>query len=214
MLRLVARGRGAARGDCDRGDELARRRGARSLGERRRRGQRPPRARSCPAGGVPRKGAARTPARPPSGCDAHHGHGRRGRRSGRAAGARLARRAAGRHARRGRSDRRARSSSSARMGAATRVAPASASRSSTRWHRTSPPERLWQSSHLGGHRFAPNVLVLPHGVQLGRIPLERAAEVARLLERRPDPARSLSRPHHLRACGTGRRDRRARGDRA
>ncbi len=45
-----------------------------------------------------------------------------------------------------------------------------------------PPERLWQSSHLGGHRFAPNVLVLPYGVQLGRIPLERAAEVARLLE--------------------------------
>jgi hypothetical protein len=45
-----------------------------------------------------------------------------------------------------------------------------------------PPERLWQSSPLGGHRFAPNVLVLPDGVQLGRIPLERAAGVARLLE--------------------------------
>ena len=35
VLRLVARGLGAARGDCDGGDELARRRGARSLGERR-----------------------------------------------------------------------------------------------------------------------------------------------------------------------------------
>ena len=45
------------------------------------------------------------------------------------------------------------------------------------------PERLWQSSHLGGHRFAPNVLVLPAGVQLGRIPPGRAAEVAGLLER-------------------------------
>lgn len=43
------------------------------------------------------------------------------------------------------------------------------------------PDRLWQSSHLGGHRFAPNVLVLPYGIQLGRIPLERAAEVAALL---------------------------------
>jgi len=43
------------------------------------------------------------------------------------------------------------------------------------------PLRLWQSSHLGGHRFAPNVLVLPHGVQLGRIPAERAPEVAELL---------------------------------
>jgi hypothetical protein len=43
------------------------------------------------------------------------------------------------------------------------------------------PERLWQSSHLGGHRFAPNVLVLPQGVQLGRVPVERAHEVADLL---------------------------------
>jgi hypothetical protein len=45
-----------------------------------------------------------------------------------------------------------------------------------------PPTRLWQSSHLGGHRFAPNVLVLPSGVQLGRIPVDRAAEVAALLD--------------------------------
>jgi hypothetical protein len=40
-----------------------------------------------------------------------------------------------------------------------------------------PPERLWQASHLGGHRFAPNVVVLPHGIQLGRIPLDRVEEV-------------------------------------
>lgn len=44
-------------------------------------------------------------------------------------------------------------------------------------------ERLWQSSHLGGHRFAPNLLVLPHGIQLGRIPRERAAGVVDLLAR-------------------------------
>ncbi len=43
------------------------------------------------------------------------------------------------------------------------------------------PERLWQSSHLGGHRFAPNVLLLPQGVQLGRIPVARAAEVVEKL---------------------------------
>ncbi len=43
------------------------------------------------------------------------------------------------------------------------------------------PTQLWQSSHLGGHRFAPNVLVLPDGVQLGRIPVDRAGEVAELL---------------------------------
>jgi hypothetical protein len=43
------------------------------------------------------------------------------------------------------------------------------------------PTHLWQSSHLGGHRFAPNVVVLPYGIQLGRIPLERAAEVVGLV---------------------------------
>ncbi|MEO5634009.1 sucrase ferredoxin [Gaiella sp.] len=40
-----------------------------------------------------------------------------------------------------------------------------------------PPEQLWQASHLGGHRFAPNVVVLPLGIQLGRIPLDRVGEV-------------------------------------
>jgi hypothetical protein len=44
-----------------------------------------------------------------------------------------------------------------------------------------PPERLWQASHLGGHRFAPNVLVLPQGVQLGRIPVGGARELVRFL---------------------------------
>lgn len=39
-------------------------------------------------------------------------------------------------------------------------------------------ERVWQSSHQGGHRFAANVLVLPSGVQLGRVLPEAAAEVA------------------------------------
>lgn len=30
-------------------------------------------------------------------------------------------------------------------------------------------ERVWQVTHLGGHRFAPNVLVLPQGVLYGRV---------------------------------------------
>jgi hypothetical protein len=30
-------------------------------------------------------------------------------------------------------------------------------------------EELWISSHHGGHRFAANVLVLPHGIHLGRV---------------------------------------------
>jgi hypothetical protein len=40
------------------------------------------------------------------------------------------------------------------------------------------PESLWQSSHLGGHRFAANVLVLPTGVLLGRVTQDDAARVA------------------------------------
>jgi len=39
------------------------------------------------------------------------------------------------------------------------------------------PESLWQSSHLGGHRFAANVLVLPAGILLGRVAPEDAADV-------------------------------------
>ena len=40
------------------------------------------------------------------------------------------------------------------------------------------PEAVWQCSHLGGHRFAGNVLVLPQGVMLGRVRPVHAARVA------------------------------------
>jgi hypothetical protein len=39
------------------------------------------------------------------------------------------------------------------------------------------PEQVWISSHQGGHRFAANVLLLPSGVQLGRISVAEAAAV-------------------------------------
>ncbi len=39
------------------------------------------------------------------------------------------------------------------------------------------PDDLWISSHQGGHRFAANVLVLPGGIQLGRIPPEGAPSI-------------------------------------
>jgi hypothetical protein len=39
------------------------------------------------------------------------------------------------------------------------------------------PEELWVSSHQGGHRFAANVVVLPLGIQLGRL----APDDARLI---------------------------------
>jgi len=38
-------------------------------------------------------------------------------------------------------------------------------------------EQLWISSHQGGHRFAANVLVLPSGLQLGRVKPEEAGRV-------------------------------------
>ena len=38
-------------------------------------------------------------------------------------------------------------------------------------------DELWISSHQGGHRFATNVLVLPAGIQLGRVPAESAASI-------------------------------------
>jgi hypothetical protein len=50
-----------------------------------------------------------------------------------------------------------------------------------------PDDALWLSSHQGGHRFAGNVLVLPSGIQLGRVDPEGAWHVtSRALERRID----------------------------
>lgn len=40
------------------------------------------------------------------------------------------------------------------------------------------PELTWESSHIGGDRFAANLLVLPTGQYLGRVPTEQAAAVA------------------------------------
>lgn len=41
------------------------------------------------------------------------------------------------------------------------------------------PGRVWRSSHQGGHRFAPTVIVLPWGLQYGRVPVAHAAELVR-----------------------------------
>lgn len=43
--------------------------------------------------------------------------------------------------------------------------------------------RSWQSSHLGGHRYAPNVLVLPHGRLYGRVHKEDVQEFFHVVER-------------------------------
>jgi len=40
------------------------------------------------------------------------------------------------------------------------------------------PAEVWECSHLGGDRFAANVLVLPHGLYYGQVPGDGAAIVA------------------------------------
>jgi hypothetical protein len=42
-------------------------------------------------------------------------------------------------------------------------------------------EPVWQCSHTGGHRFAPNVVALPWGVTLGRVRLDEVVELSSLL---------------------------------
>lgn len=42
---------------------------------------------------------------------------------------------------------------------------------------SAPPVRVWRSSHLGGHRFAPTVLDLPSGRLFGRVSIEEARRI-------------------------------------
>lgn len=41
------------------------------------------------------------------------------------------------------------------------------------------PDRTWECSHVGGDRFAANLVVLPHGFYYGHIPSSEAVELAR-----------------------------------
>ena len=40
------------------------------------------------------------------------------------------------------------------------------------------PGAVWECTHLGGHRFAANVAVLPDGLLYGQVPVERVTELA------------------------------------
>src|SRR4051812_15539147 len=44
------------------------------------------------------------------------------------------------------------------------------------------PRQTWQTSHLGGHRFAATMVHFPSGVCLGRVPAARARAIADALE--------------------------------
>ena len=41
------------------------------------------------------------------------------------------------------------------------------------------PDRTWECSHIGGDRFAANVVILPHALFYGHVPASRAVEVAK-----------------------------------
>ena len=56
-------------------------------------------------------------------------------------------------------------------------------------------ERAWQTTHLGGHRFAPNVLALPQGVLYGRVFEADVAAFVTAVEKG-----GLSRPHLRGRC--------------
>jgi len=43
-------------------------------------------------------------------------------------------------------------------------------------------DQLWETSHIGGHRFAPNLVCLPHGLVYGRLDLSAAQRVVRAYE--------------------------------
>ncbi|MGH3656373.1 MAG: sucrase ferredoxin [Micromonosporaceae bacterium] len=58
------------------------------------------------------------------------------------------------------------------------------------------PEATWETSHVGGDRFAGNLVVLPHGLYYGRITADTALRAATAYEER----RVL--PHYLRGRST------------
>jgi len=57
------------------------------------------------------------------------------------------------------------------------------------------PGRVWESSHTGGHRFAPTAVLLPQGVALARLDGARCAEVLAAADEGRLPEWALG-PHH------------------
>jgi hypothetical protein len=45
------------------------------------------------------------------------------------------------------------------------------------------PQRIWETTHLGGHRFAPTCLALPSQVIYGRVTSDRVSELASAVQR-------------------------------
>ena len=74
-------------------------------------------------------------------------------------------------------------------------------------------ERTWECTHLGGHRFAANLVCLPHGIVYGRVPPDDGRRLAGL-PRRAARSRAPARPLGVAGTGPGRGDRAATAARA
>ena len=194
--------RRAARGDGEPGRPLAPARVPRPLGARRRRrldalrrGQGVPARRAPPR--AAHAAALRPPPRAPGARRPAASSSRR--RGGRA-------RPAAARARRatttcssldlataGEPRRAIRSSSSARTASTTAAARSTAGRCTTRCASRSTRSWVWQSTHVGGDRFAGNLVALPHGLYYGRVEPSEVWPLAREHARGRDlPARATA----------------------
>ena len=71
------------------------------------------------------------------------------------------------------------------------------------------PEETWEVSHIGGDRFAANLVVLPHGLYYGRLDAAAALGVAGTPPRRRTRPRPPAGPLRAEHAGPGGRDRAA-----
>ena len=66
------------------------------------------------------------------------------------------------------------------------------------------PDQTWESTHIGGDRFAGNMIAFPHGFYLGRVEPASGVAIAAGIPRRPDRPGAPPRPllsSHRRAGG-------------
>ena len=75
-------------------------------------------------------------------------------------------------------------------------------------------DRVWECSHIGGDRFAANVVVLPDSLYFGRVEPDAGAGAAGRARRRSDRPRPLPRTHVVLARRAGGRALRARASSA
>jgi hypothetical protein len=46
------------------------------------------------------------------------------------------------------------------------------------------PGQIWETTHVGGHRFAANLVILPHGLYYGPVGVDAAAAAISAYQRR------------------------------